>query len=85
MKHFDEARQNVLTTLSFQVVEEHVEKICAIFDLKGRCRILAVPAEGKDSAVVQAALQPLFKVAAGPRGAGLHRRYGEWRNRRVRS
>ena len=64
MKHFDEARQDVLTTLSLPVIEEQVEKVCAIFDLKGRCRILAVPADGKDSAVVQATLQPLFKAAA---------------------
>ena len=64
MKHFDEARQDVLMTLSLQAIEEQVEKVCAIFDLKGRCRILAVPAEGKDSVVVQATLQPLFKAAA---------------------
>lgn len=64
MKHFDEARQNVLTTLSHQDVEAHVEKVCAIFDLKGRCRILAVPAVGKESVVVRAILQPLFKAAA---------------------
>lgn len=64
MKHFDEARQDVLTTLSLQVIDEQVEKVCAIFDLKGRCRILALPAEGKDPAVVQATLQSHFTAAA---------------------
>ena len=64
MKHFDEARQDVLTTLLLPVVEEHVAKVCAIFDLKGRCRILAVPAEGKDPEFVGATLQPHFKAAA---------------------
>lgn len=64
MKHFDEARQDVLATLSLQAIEEQVEKVCAIFDLKGRCRILALPADGKESEVVRAILQPLFETAA---------------------
>ena len=64
MKHFDEARQDVLTTLTLRNVEEHVEKVCAIFDLKGRCRILAKPAPGKDPETVRATLGQLFETAA---------------------
>lgn len=64
MKHFDEARQDVLTALLHPDVQEHVEKICVIFDLKGRCRILVKAAEGKEPAVVQTALEPRFKAAA---------------------
>ncbi len=64
MKHFDDARHDVLTTLTLPVVEEHVEKVCAIFDLKGRCRILAKPSHGKSSADIDSTLRLLFETAA---------------------
>ncbi len=64
MKHFDEARKDVLAALTHTTVDENVEKVCAIFDLKGRCRILAKPAPGKDPKTVQAALEAIFKTEA---------------------
>ena len=64
MKHFGEARQDVFQTLSHPDVEKSVKRVCAIFDLKGLCRVLVEPTDGQDSEVVRTTIETLFKGAA---------------------
>ncbi len=63
MKHFDEARSDVINALSDPQVVSLVEKICAIFDLNGRCRILAKSKPGIDSENLKT-LNTIFQSAA---------------------
>ncbi len=64
MKHFVEARRDVIGALATPAVQPLVAKVCAVFDLRGKCRILAVPAAGQDLATVEAGLRVVFSAAA---------------------
>ena len=64
MKHFDEARSDVINALSDPQVVSLVEKICAIFDLNGRCRILAKSKPGIDLENLKTILSEKFQSAA---------------------
>ncbi|MCY2966357.1 MAG: hypothetical protein NT069_22455 [Planctomycetota bacterium] len=62
VKHFGDARLDLLTEL--RDVGPEVARICAIFDLNGRSRILAEPAAGQDPKMVSQSLQNRFSRAA---------------------
>ncbi len=64
MKHFIESREAVIAALSDPTITGLHTKICAIFDLKGMCRILVRPAASHDLTVVESKLGPLFAGAA---------------------
>lgn len=64
MKHFIEARQDAVKSLTDPAISALIEKICLIVDLKGKCGILVKPLPNTESTDVQNAIRQAVGKAA---------------------
>ncbi|MGK3969217.1 AAA family ATPase [Sorangium sp. So ce118] len=64
MKHFGEARRDVVGELAQAPWSGRVERACLIWDLRGRLRILVCPAPGSDTTALTADLDSAMKRTA---------------------
>lgn len=70
MKHFGEARQDVATLAQEPALLARCERLCLLWDLHGRLRILVKPTSGVDTDRLLAELSDRMQAAAGPFWSG---------------
>lgn len=62
MKHFDEARRDALSATKAPALAGLFQRLCLIWDIQGRLRILADPTPGNEAAL-RTAIEAEFQVA----------------------
>jgi hypothetical protein len=67
MKHFTEARDRVINVIrSNQSIQGRIKRICLIWDIKGKLRLLFEGSDNEDFLDIKLKLSDILKEAAGP-------------------